>query len=73
MTDLQGFCFWVLCPALMVFTIWCAWKEKTTERTNGHPDIRASAISDTLPEYECEHHGVDGGGTDYYGTSKGEA
>ena len=22
--------------------------------TNGHSDISASAISDTLPEYECE-------------------
>ena len=54
--------------------------ETEVERTNGlvslaqtdtqeHPDISASSDSDTLPEYECEHHGVDGGGTDYYGTS----
>ena len=34
-----------------------------------HTDIRASATSDLLPEYACDHHGVDSGGTDYYGTS----
>ena len=34
-----------------------------------HPDISASSSSDTLPESECDHHGVDSGGTDYYGTS----
>ena len=26
-------------------------------------------IPDVLPEYECDHNGVDSGGTDYYGTS----
>ena len=36
---------------------------------NEHSEISASATSDTLPENECDHYGVDSGGTDYYGTS----
>ena len=67
MTYLQGFwCFWAV---VVVVGLLCVWGAQMIELTKAHSDIRASAISDTLPEYECEHYGVDSGGTDYYGTS----
>ena len=36
-----------------------------TERTNGHSDISASAISDTLPESRCDHLWLKKAGSDY--------
>ena len=39
--------------------IWVAWNYWNNR----------DCISETLTESECNHHGVDNGGTDYYGTS----
>lgn len=44
-------------------------QDKLDQMCKAVTEIRASATSDVLLVNECNHHGVDSGGTDYYGMS----